>query len=93
MKDYNKSYDFYLPEFDYQNDQLIMDFRDSGKSFEKGYSPAQNFPWLTLSIQMVYPSLNWTSLHVSKELAKNSIFMNLIHLTRNESTNTDSQFV
>ena len=32
MKDYNKSYDFYLPEFDFENDQLIMDFRDSGKS-------------------------------------------------------------
>ena len=86
MKDYNKSYDFYLPEFDYQNDQLIMDFRDSGKSFEKSYSPAQNFSWLPFSIQMVSPSLNWTSLHVSKELAKNSISMNLINLTRNGST-------
>ena len=43
LKDYNKSYDFYLPEFDYQNDQLIMDFRDSGKSFEKDYLSAQNF--------------------------------------------------
>ena len=33
LKDYNKSYDYYLPEFDFENDQLIMDFRDSGTSF------------------------------------------------------------
>ena len=37
----SKSYDFYLPDFDYNKDQLIMDFRsdDAVSSFSSSLAP------------------------------------------------------
>ena len=82
LKDYNKSYDYYLPEFDFENDQLIMDFRDSGTSYKSMLENSQVFFQYLFSIKMACLWLNLISLLVSMDLAKNSIFMSSIHHTR-----------
>ena len=52
----SKSYDFYLPDFDYNKDQLIMDFRsdDAVSSLSSSLAPRR------ITLQLNYFRLNLT---------------------------------
>ena len=63
----SKSYDFYLPDFDYNKDQLIMDFRsdDAVSSLSSSLAPRR------ITLQLNYFRLNltkWASLHAMATL-------------------------